>query len=110
MIGAGKRDRRVQFLRAALTDDGFQSRPEAMAPYGTQRWAARADLSDTEVQRSGQEVGTLMSRFIVLSCTLTRSLTPADEMTCDGRRWTILGIKETGGRAGLEITARAKVA
>lgn len=110
MIGAGVRDRRVQFLRAPLVDDGIQKRLGDMAAHGTPRWASRSDLSDGEVQRSGQEVGTLLSRFVVLSCTFTRSITPADEMTCDGLRWTILGIKETSGRAALEITARAKVA
>lgn len=107
-IESGQRDRRVQFLRASVTDDGFQERVGAFAHLGPFVWGARKDVSDVEKMNAGQEQATLMSRFKIRSTGFTRQITPADRLICDGITFGIVGIKECDGRAGLEITAMAR--
>lgn len=109
MIRAGDLNRRVQFLRAELVDDGLQERPGALAALGSPVWASRRDVMDAEVQRMGLEFGTLTSRFVVRSSSFTRGLSVGDWFDCDSKRWEVRGIKQVHDRAGLEITATAKV-
>ena len=108
-MGGGLRyDCRIQFQRFALVDDGF-SDVEQFADYGDPHWAARMDISDGERMRA-QEVGaTLTRRFIVQSGDLTRDITPKDRLRYDGKDYEIFGVKETGNRFRLEITAGARV-
>jgi SPP1 family predicted phage head-tail adaptor len=101
---AGALDRRIQFERASLTDDGFGS-AETWGDYGSPVWASRRDVNDTEKWASGQVSATLMSRFVVRWSSLTAALTAKDRFTCDGRAWEILGLKERGRREWIEITA-----
>lgn len=110
MINAGDLDRQVQFLRAASVDDGLQILKGDFADLGAPVWASRKDVSDGEVQRMGQEVGLLVSRFVVRRSSFADAITAADCLRCEGVTYEIAGIKQVHGRSGLEITARAKVA
>lgn len=108
MPGAGRLDRRVQFQRATLTDNGLE-REEVFADHGQPVWAERRDLSDAERSRAGEVSAVLMSRFVVRSSPFARALTPKDRLRCDGVTYDILGIKEGAGRRHyLEITAAAR--
>lgn len=109
-MNAAAMDRRMQVMRAAIVDDGFQQRAGDFAVHGSPIWAERRDMSDGEAQRMGQVVGSLTTRFRVRSSTFSRGITSADQLVCDGVTFEISGIKQTDGRAGLEITATAKVA
>jgi SPP1 family predicted phage head-tail adaptor len=105
---AGALDRRVQFHRATLTDNGF-GQAETWAPLGEPVWAARQDVSDGERWRAGEIAAHITTRWTVRWSPFTAALTPRDRLTCDGLSYDISGIKETGGRrAFLEITAAAR--
>ena len=109
MTGAGKLDRRVQFQRFTLTDDGF-GQVEAFANLGNPIAAGKRDISDGERMRAGEVSAQITSRFHVRSSAFTRDLTPADRLVYDGRTYSIYGIKELEGRKRLlEITAGARV-
>lgn len=108
MIRAGDLDRRVTFLRAASVDDGVASRPGAYEPIGTV-WASRKDVSDAERLRSGMVLADLVSRFVIRASSFSRGILTSDRLRCDGREYDILAIKEVEGRAGLELTGRARV-
>lgn len=103
---AGKLDRRVQFTRATLSDDGF-GQTAVFTNYGSPVWASRRDVSDAERWAAGEQSATLMARFLVRASAFTRTITPKDRLTCDGREWSIVGIKEPEARGAIEITAVA---
>lgn len=109
MVEAGKLDRRIQFQRFTLTDDGF-GQVEAFANLGSQIAAGKRDVSDGERMRAGEVSAQITSRFHVRSSAFTRDLTPVDRLIYDGRTYSIYGIKELEGRNRLlEITAGARV-
>lgn len=103
-MNAGALDRLIQFRRAGLSDDGFNQH-ETWADYGAPVWASRTDVRDSEKVAAGQEVATLMSRFVVRWSGFTAGISPADRFTCDGRDWEVAGIKEIGRRQWIEVTA-----
>ena len=105
---AGKLDRRVQFQRAEMVDDGLRSDP-AWSDLGGVVWAERIEVSDAERIRNDQLQATIAARFRVRYGSFTSSLTAADRLTCEGRTFEIFGIKEIGRREWLEITAGAQV-
>ena len=105
---AGEMDRRVQFQRAAILDDGF-SETEAFANHGKPMWAKKTDVSDAERLRAGEVQAMLTARFVVRWTAFTSDLTPKDRIQYDGKSFRIFGIKEIGRREGLEITAGARV-
>ncbi len=106
MIGAGKRDRRLVFQRATVAQDDYGYVAETFAEYVT-RWASRLDVSDAEKLSNAELATALMSRFVVLSDSSTRTLTTKDRFTHDGGTWNIHGVKETqhGRNKYIEITA-----
>ena len=105
---AGNLDRRVQFLRAALTDNGFEQ-VETFANHGNPVWASKRDVSDGERARAGEVAAHISTRFVVRYSAFTAGLTPKDAMTCEGVTYNIAGIKEIEGRRQwLEITAAAR--
>ena len=108
MIQAGELDRRVQFRRAILTDDGF-GMVETWADHGTPRWAKKTDVSDGERWRAGQVQANITTRFTVRWSTFARDITAADRLVCEGLTYDITGIKEVGSRRTfVEITAAAR--
>ena len=111
----GALDRRIQFRRAQGSDDGFTSAPgwntadPAADNFGAPIWAAKHDVSDTERFRAHEEAASITTRFTVRWSTLTRSVTPADRLVCDGTVYEITGIKEGEGRRDwLEFTCAAR--
>lgn len=103
----GQLDRLVQFERAVLSDDGLRSK-EVFGPHGDKVWAFRRDVSDGERAVAGWVEATVVSRFVVYSTAFTRGLTPKDRLICGGLTYDILGIKEVGRMAYLEITGKAR--
>ncbi len=105
---AGNLDRLVQFRRATLAHDGLAN-AETWADHGSPQWAAKRDVSDGERYRAGEVAASLTTRFQVRYSIFTAAITPKDRMTCEGREYNILGIKEVGRREGLEITAAVRI-
>jgi head-tail adaptor len=100
-------DRRIQFLRATLSDDGF-SLVETFAPYGQPIPAAKKDVSDGERMRAMEVQAHITTRFQVRWSAFTAGITPKDRLFCEGRVYDISGIKELDRRRTLEITAAAR--
>ncbi|WP_340109463.1 head-tail adaptor protein [Pikeienuella sp. HZG-20] len=104
---AGRLDRMVQVLRAAVVDDEMQARFGALAPLGAPIPAEKADISDGERFRSGGVDAALSTRFTVRFNALSASILTSDRLECEGRIYEIVGIKDVGGRRrALEISAR----
>lgn len=111
MTGAGDLDRRVTILDYSWDQtDEFGNPIISYTPVGTV-WAKRTDLSDSERVAAYGIVATLVSRFLVRSSELTRSINPADRLDHDGKEWNITGVKEAkfGRLEFLEITAMAEL-
>lgn len=107
-MDAGKLDRRVQFLRAEVMDDGYQRTLGPHSPHGTPVWAARRDMSDAERFAAGSMRAAVMTRFTVRWSGFTAGIRPTDRLACDGRTYEIIGLKETGSRRSfIEISAQA---
>lgn len=105
---AGPLDRRVQFRRATLSDDGF-GQVETWADHGSPVWASKMDASDAERWRAGEMQASITTRFRVRWSSFTSALTPKDRLVCEGETYDITGIKEVGARRTfLEITAAAR--
>lgn len=108
MIGAGDLDRRVQFRRATLVDQG-SSMAEQWADHGSPRWASKTDISDGERSRAGEVQAHVTTRFVIRWSSFSAGLTAKDRLVCEGREYDISGIKEIGPRRTLlEITAAAR--
>ena len=105
MIGAGKRDRRVQFLRASVIDGGMRERRGAFIPYGSAVWASKTPISDGERFRADAVARNQTDRFVVRYSALTASIKGTDRLVCEGVTYGIAGLKEIGRREGIEITA-----
>ena len=109
VLNAGKLDRRVQFRRSVLVDDGF-SQVEEWQDHGAPIFAAKREVSDAERYRAAQVVAEITTRFTVRWSEFTADISPADRLTCEGRDFNITGIKETPDhrRRMLEITGSAR--
>lgn len=105
---AGKLDRRVQFQRSTLTDNGLED-VQTWADHGLPVWASKTDVSDGERLRADQVSANLTARFVVRWSSFTADLTAKDRIIYAGETFDIFGIKGIGRREGLEITAGARV-
>lgn len=102
---AGKLDRRVTLFRFGTTYDEFNQPTESWTEIG-KRWASKSDASDGEKLRAAQVGASVTTRFQMRFDSLTRTLTAADQIECEGIRYAISGVKETEGRReGIEVTA-----
>lgn len=104
---AGTLDRRVQFQRATVTDNGLEQ-VETFANHGAAVWASKEDVSDGERWRAGEVAAHITARFQVRSSAFSRGITPKDRLICAGAAYDISGIKESGRLEMLEITAAAR--
>lgn len=106
MPGAGELDRRITVQRSTSTPDAFNEPIETWSDLTTV-WARRQDVSDGERFAAGQVGSSLLTRFVVRSSSVSRSITPVDRILHDGTIWNILGAKETadGRNRFIEITA-----
>lgn len=108
-MNAGNLDRRVQFLRAGTTDDGFGGVQSNWQSIGSLVAAARRDVSDAERFAAAKISAHLMTRFRVRSNAFSRGVLHSDRLTCDGLEFEIVGIKEIEGRQSfLEFTCIAE--
>lgn len=106
---SGSYDRRIQFRRATLSDDGF-SKVESWSDYGARISASFQDVSDSEKWRAGEVQAQITSRFRVRYSVFTAGITPKDRIVFEGREYNITGIKEVAGRKReLEISAVARI-
>lgn len=108
MMRAGSLDRRIQFQRFSMVDDGTSS-VKTWADHGNPVWASKADLKDWELLRAEGVSASLTARFKVRSTEFTRGLTAKDAVNYRGISYEIFGIKELGRNTILEITAGAEV-
>lgn len=102
---AGRLDRRIQFLRSEMIDDGRQVRPGPYEPHGAPVWAERQLISDAERYAASTVGVDAVARFSMRHTSFTAGITHKDRLTCDDRIYAITGIKELGRRVGFEITA-----
>jgi SPP1 family predicted phage head-tail adaptor len=101
-------DRRIQFRRATLADDGF-GMVETWVNHGAPVWAAKKDVSDGERWRAQEMQAAITTRFTVRYSTFTAGISPVDRIAFEGREYDVSGIKEVGARRTfLEITAAAR--
>jgi SPP1 family predicted phage head-tail adaptor len=107
-VKAGPLDRRVQFQRPQLVDNGVEE-VEEFANHGVPIWASKTDVSDGERLRADQMSASLTSRFVVRWSPFTAGLTAKDRIAYGDDTFEIFGIKEIGRREGLEITAGVRV-
>lgn len=101
----GRMDRLLSIERNTPTTNDLNEEVDSWAEV-FKTWAKRTDVSDGESIAAGVLGSAQMSRFVVRSDSLTRSMTPKDRINYDGDVWNIKGIKETahGRRRFLEIT------
>ncbi|RVL53951.1 phage head closure protein [Sinorhizobium meliloti] len=107
MPAIGKLDRRITIEREIETGRNEVNEPVYEWTALATVWARRRDASDGEREAAGQVGSTLMSRFVVRSSSVTRTVTPVDRLNYSGATWNILGVKETeeGRNRFVEITA-----
>lgn len=86
--------------------DDFNAPVEAWQEMG-RLFAAKRDVSDGEKLRAQQLGAVLTTRFTVRWSGLAASITPTDQLLCEGVRFGIVGKKEIGRREAFEITAQA---
>lgn len=102
---AGALDRRVQFLRATLVDDGYQTRPGPYMRHGKPVWASRRFVRDAERYAASTVGVDAVARFTVRWSPFTADIQRTDRLTCEGQTYAITGLKELGRHVGIEITA-----
>lgn len=103
-MNAGSLDRRIQFLRATLTDSGLDQ-AETWTNHGAPVWASYAPVRDAEKAAAGRTEATRMARFTVRWSAFTSAIDAKDQLTFEGRAWEIVGAKEVGRREWVELTA-----
>lgn len=112
----GKRDRLVTFERFTATTNDLNEEVRTWAEVGGTgngtEWAAREDVSDTELIAAGELGASLGARFVVLRNSVTETITPKDRLkTDDDAIWNIKAVREKkgAGKALLEIRAAREV-
>lgn len=109
MTAACHLDRRIQFRRATLSDDGM-AQVETWTDHGSPVWAQKKEVSDGERWRAGEVAAHVTARFVVRWSSFSSDLSPKDRLVCEGREYDITGIKEgEGRRQWLEITAAVRI-
>lgn len=109
-MDAGKLDRRIQFQRFSLVDDGFSS-VEAWANHGDPVWCRRrynaASGSLSARIEQDQVVEFSDTKFEIRSSAFALGITVNDRLICDGETFEIKGIQPIG-RSMIEIKGRAR--
>lgn len=106
MTAIGRLDRLLSIERNTPTTNDLNEEVDSWAE-AFKTWAERKDVSDGESVAAGVLGSSQMSRFVIRSDSLTRTITPKDRISYDGDLWNIKGVKETnrGRRRFLELTA-----
>ena len=110
MTTSGQLDRRIQFQRFTLADDGFSS-VGAWANHGAPVWARRRYTAGNGNMAArvdqDQVVEFTDTKFEVRSSAFSRGITVNDRLICDGETFEIKGIQPIG-RDMIEIKGRAR--
>lgn len=106
-MDAGRLDRRITIMRSTTEANDFNELVETWAALATV-WAKVEPVKDGERLAAGQMLAGKMSRFTVRYGSEIADVDPRDRLTFDDRTYDILGVKEVGRRAYLEITAEAR--
>ncbi len=107
-MNAGDLDRRVTVRRATVTRGAFNEVTSAWADFVTV-WAAKAEISDSERVRAAQTGARMTVRFTVRWSPDMASVTPKDQLVCEGRCYDITHPpKEIGRQVWLEFTGAAQ--
>ncbi|MGE4321929.1 MAG: head-tail adaptor protein [Sphingobium sp.] len=105
---AGEFDRRISIWRAGLIDDGTATVQGPLVEIG-KRWAKKADISDGERLRAGENAQDLTTRWTVRSDALTRTIVGSDVIKHRGATYAVTGTKEGRERDDvIEITTAAR--
>lgn len=108
---AGKLDRRIQFQRFTLVDDGFTS-VEAWADHGSPVWARRKykpTLAGVSVRVEANQIASVSTtRFEIRNSAFARGITANDRFVTDGELFEIDDIQPVG-RQFIEISGRARI-
>lgn len=101
----GALDRRIIIQRATSTPNALNEPINTWADLKT-LWARRQDVTDGEKFAADQVGSFLMSRFVIRSTALTRTITAMDRVSHDDVIWAIKGAKETkeGRNRFIELT------
>lgn len=101
-------DRRIQFRRRTLVDDGHASKP-VWADHGSPVFGNRRDVSGEEKAQHGRVESFIHSLFTVRATAFTQEITPAYRLSCQGQNFNIISIRQVGERGcWLEISGRAE--
>ena len=103
---SGNLDRRIHIVRTVQTGTTPLNEPIFEDVEIAALWAHRQDVSDSERYTADIVLSTLLTRFTIRSTETTRGILLTDTIVHTGWAWNIDGIKETGRRDYLEITAR----
>ena len=104
---AGELDVEITLLRAAVSTDAVNAPVETWQTLATLR-AKRTHTSDAERVRGAEVGGVVEVRFLIRWGPAWADLDGRDRLICDDRLHTIVGVKPTGRRRTLEISARAR--
>lgn len=106
---AGQFDRRVSIWRSERIDDGTATVDGPPAQVG-KRWAKKADISDGERMRAGENAQDLTTRWTLRSDSLTRTIAGGDVLRHKGVDYEVKGTKERREREDeIEITTAARL-
>ncbi len=86
--------------------NGFNEPAETWAEIA-QEWAKKTDVSDGEKVTAGNTYSARLSRFVVRSNAVTRTVTSEDRLSYDGV-WDVKGVKELDRNRFIEITAQKR--
>lgn len=109
-LQAGDLDRRITLQRVSSANGVPYNEPvETWSDLGTV-WAKRYDASAAESYRAAEVGAEISTRFTVRYSSLTRTLTPKDRISFDGKLFNITGCREPAGttRQWIEIDATAR--
>lgn len=107
-MSAGAFDRCISIWGAALTDDGTATVQGPFAEVG-KRWAKKADVSDGEKLKAGENGQQLTTRWTVRSDSLTRTIIGGFIIKHQGVTYAVTGTKEGREREDvIEITTAAR--
>lgn len=105
----GDLNRRIQFQRATLNDDGLGV-SETWVDHGIRIRAQKRDVSSAEQAQAASVGMTITTRFVVWASSFTRAITAEDRVVCEGVTYDIVGILELAAdRRYLQITGAVRV-
>lgn len=103
---AGPLNRLCRILRQAETGRDEYNMPVYAEVVLAEFWAALVPKSETEQFAASQVYA---SRVAVFRTHFFDGLQETDTLECEGTRYGVVGVREIGYRAGIEITAKLTI-